>query len=42
MASLQEAADRLTGDLKELEEEVDVLKEAMADHYVGGFRAAIE
>jgi hypothetical protein len=42
MASLQEAADRLAGDLKELEEEVDVLKEAMADHYVGGFRAAIE
>jgi hypothetical protein len=42
MASLQEAADKLASDLKELEEEVDELNEAMADQYVGGFKAAIE
>jgi hypothetical protein len=42
MASLQEAANKLASDLKELEEEVDELNEAMADQYVGGFKAAIE
>jgi chromosome segregation ATPase len=42
MAKLQMAADRLDGDVKELEEENDELKENMASQYVAGFQAAIE
>jgi hypothetical protein len=42
MSTLQAAADRLDGDLKELEDENDELKEAMASKYVAGFQAAIE
>jgi hypothetical protein len=42
MARLQGAADRLADDLKELEEEIDELKEDMAGQYVNGFKAAIE
>jgi hypothetical protein len=42
MSKLQAATDRLDGDLKELEEENDELKEDMAGKYVAGFRAAIE
>jgi seryl-tRNA synthetase len=42
MSKLQAAADRLDGDLKELEDENDELKEAMAGKYVDGFQAAIE
>jgi hypothetical protein len=42
MSKLQAAADRLDGDLKELEDENDELKEAMAGKYVAGFEAAIE
>jgi hypothetical protein len=41
-ARLQGAADRLDGDLKELEEENDGLKEAMAGQFVSGFQSAIE
>ena len=41
MSTLQAAAERLDGDLKELEEN-DELKEDMAGKYVAGFRAAIE
>jgi chromosome segregation ATPase len=42
MSKLQAAVDRLDGDLKELEDENDELKEAMASKYVAGFQAAIE
>jgi SMC interacting uncharacterized protein involved in chromosome segregation len=42
MSKLQAAADRLDGDLKELKDENDELKEAMAGKYVAGFQAAIE
>jgi hypothetical protein len=42
MSKLQAAADRLDGDLKELEDENDELKENMASKYVAGFQAAIE
>jgi chromosome segregation ATPase len=42
MSKLQAATDRLDGDLKELKEENDELKEDMAGKYVAGFRAAIE
>jgi hypothetical protein len=42
MSTLQAAADRLDGDLKELEEENDELKKDMAGKYVAGFRAAIK
>ncbi|WJX56889.1 hypothetical protein P8452_42503 [Trifolium repens] len=42
MSKLQVAADRLDGDLKELEDENDELKENMASKYVAGFQAAIE
>jgi hypothetical protein len=42
MSKLQAAADRLDGDLKELEDENDELKETMASKFVAGFQAAIE
>jgi hypothetical protein len=42
ISQLREAADRLDGDLKELEDENDALKEQMAGKYVSGFQAAIE
>jgi chromosome segregation ATPase len=42
MSKLHAAAERLDGDLKELEEENDELKENMASKYVAGFQAAIE
>jgi hypothetical protein len=42
ISQLQSAADRLHGDLRELEEEIDNLKEQMAGKYVDGFNAAME
>jgi SMC interacting uncharacterized protein involved in chromosome segregation len=42
MSKFQAAVERLDGDLKELEEENDELKENMASKYVVGFQAAIE
>jgi chromosome segregation ATPase len=42
MSNLQAAADRLDGDLKELEAENDELKENMVGQYVAGFQAAME
>jgi hypothetical protein len=42
MSKLQAATDKLDGDLKELEDENDELKENMASQYVAGFQAAIE
>jgi SMC interacting uncharacterized protein involved in chromosome segregation len=42
ISQLQSAADRLHGDVKELEEENDSLKEQMAGKYVDGFNAAME
>jgi chromosome segregation ATPase len=42
ISQLQSAADRLHGDLRELEEEIDNLKEHMAGKYVDGFNAAME
>jgi hypothetical protein len=42
MSKLQAATDMLDGDLKELEDENDELKEAMAGKYVAGFQAAIK
>jgi chromosome segregation ATPase len=39
---LHAAADRLNGDVKELEDENDSLKEQMAGKYVDGFNAAME
>jgi uncharacterized protein YukE len=42
MSKLQAAADRLDGDLKELENENDKLKETMASKFVAGFQAAME
>jgi hypothetical protein len=42
MSKLHAAAERLDGDLKDLEEENDELKENMASKYVAGFQAAIE
>jgi hypothetical protein len=42
ISQLQAAADRLDGDLKELEDENDALKEQMAGKYVDGFKAAME
>jgi chromosome segregation ATPase len=41
MSQLQSAADRLDGDLKELEGEYDALKEQAACQYVEGFEAAL-
>jgi hypothetical protein len=41
MSQLQSAADRLAGDIKELEGKIDALKEQMADKYVEGFAAAM-
>jgi hypothetical protein len=42
MSALHAAADRLNGDVKELEDENDGLKEQMAGKYVDGFNAAME
>jgi hypothetical protein len=42
ISQLQSAADRLHGDLKELEEENDNLKEQMAGKYLDGFNASME
>jgi hypothetical protein len=42
ISQLQSVADRLDGDLKELEDENDALKEQMASKYVEGFKAAME
>jgi hypothetical protein len=42
MSKLHAAAERLDGDLKELEAENDELKEDMASKFVAGFQAAIE
>jgi hypothetical protein len=42
MSNLQAAADKLDGDLKELEAENVELKENMAGQYVAGFQAAME
>jgi SMC interacting uncharacterized protein involved in chromosome segregation len=42
MSKLHAAAERLDGDLKDLEEENDELKENMASKFVAGFQAAIE
>jgi hypothetical protein len=42
MSKFQAAVERLDGDLNELEEENDELKENMASKYVVGFQAAIE
>jgi chromosome segregation ATPase len=39
---LREAADRLDGDIKDLEEENGALKVAMAEQFVEGFQAALE
>jgi hypothetical protein len=41
MTQLQAATDRLNGDLKELEDENDALKEQIAGKYVDGFAAAM-
>jgi hypothetical protein len=42
MSKLQAAADRPDGDLKDLEDENDELKENMASQFVAGFQGAIE
>jgi hypothetical protein len=42
MSALNAAAERLNGDLKELEAENDELKEGMAGQFVAGFQAALE
>jgi chromosome segregation ATPase len=42
MSKLHAAAERLDGDLKELEAENDELKEGMASKFVAGFQAAME
>jgi chromosome segregation ATPase len=42
ISKLHAAAERLDGDLKELEEENDELKEDMASKFVAGFQAALE
>jgi hypothetical protein len=42
ISALHAAADRLNGDVKELEDENDSLKEQMAGKYVDGFNAAME
>jgi hypothetical protein len=42
IVQLREAADRLDGDIKDLEEENGALKVAMAEQFVEGFQAALE
>jgi hypothetical protein len=42
VAKLHAAVERLDGDLKEMEEENDELKEDMASKFVAGFQAALE
>jgi uncharacterized protein YukE len=42
MSKLHAAAERLDGDLRELEAENDELKEGMAGKFVAGFQAALE